>query len=211
MILGERGDALRDDNRLEAAEASIRQSIAAADKLLAANPGFQNDVRYVRSAAHLALARTLALAPGRRDPAARAFDEAVDGFTGLAKDFPWLADYRKSLAIALEGRSAVRGAPRDAEDDLGRARTLVERLVVESRDAPAYDGLLGLILGRLGLLARDRGDRAGARTLLTDAITRQKKALAPDANPDSPADKAALQRHQKALGELDRLKATGGP
>jgi tetratricopeptide (TPR) repeat protein len=211
MVFFERGDALRDDDRAEAAERSIRQSIAVADKLLAADVPFKNDVRNVRSGAQLALARTLASAPGRSGEAALAFDEAVNGFSGLTKEFPWLADYRKSLALALEGRAALRGATREADDDLGRARTLVDRLVAESRDAPAYDGLLGLVLGRLGLLARDRGNLAEARKLLQDAITHQKKALALNANPDSPPDKAALQRHEKSLKGLGEPKAAGGP
>jgi serine/threonine-protein kinase len=205
----ERGKALHEANRARAAEDSIDQSLAAVDKLLAANQLSKNNLEFIRSCAELVLASTLAPAPDRRNDAAHAFDEAVKGFSQLAEEFPWLADYRKSLVIALEGRAALRGSTREAEDDLGRARTLAERLVTESRDAPAYDGLLGRILGRLGLLARARGDRTEARRLLNDAITRQKKALDPKSNPDSPPDKAALQRHEEALKALNEPKSGG--
>jgi eukaryotic-like serine/threonine-protein kinase len=211
MVLYERGDALRDDGRAPASEGSIRQSLATTDKLLAADVSYKNDVRYVRSGAQLALARTLALAADRRDEARRAFDESVEGFSSLAKEFPWLADYRKSLALALEARAASRGETREAEDDLDRARTLVERLVAESRDAPSYNGLLGLVLGRMGLVARSHGDPVNARKLLNDAVTHQNKALAPDANPGSLLDKAALQRHEDALKELENPKAGRNP
>jgi hypothetical protein len=62
---------------------------------------------------------------------------------------------------------------------------------------PAYEGLLGRVLGHLARLARDPDE---ARTLLGDAVERQRKALKD--NPGSIPDGQALLRHQEALTAL---------
>ena len=123
-------------------------------------------------------------------------DEAVELRGGLVRAFPWTPHYRQRYARALEARGKVRlaaGLTAEARADWETARPVVETLVKDNTGSFIDHALLGAVLGDLGRLALDRGDRTEAVRLLDAALAEDALALSRDPTITEPA--AARVRH----------------
>ena len=209
LLLGNLGGVLREEGRLVEAETILEGALRRSSALIQAVPGDPN-ARYVHALNSLELGRNLAVQADRRADAERCLDEAVGRLDILAEQAPTVPHYRQRRAEALATRAAWHAAqdrPGPASDDAGRARDLLEALRREAPDHPLYDGLLGIVLGRLADLSLEHDAPDDPRDLLERAIVLQGRAL--KANPSSPPDLRALEHHREALGRF--LAPTPGP
>jgi tetratricopeptide (TPR) repeat protein len=211
IFLKDQGRVLQQAGRSREAEPLLLQAIerlgALADGPLdpkrlgkLAENVIRSNATFILRLAQTELGLALSAEPGRRSDAKGALDAAVDGLTKLGAGTSSNAGHRKALALAYLARGSLRSTPGEAEADWVEARKMLEKLAAEFPHNATYQGPLALVLGRLGHLALDKGDRTAARPLLEEAVRHEKQAL--EANPDSPPDR---RNHARLLDELDAL------
>jgi tetratricopeptide (TPR) repeat protein len=120
----------------------------------------------------------------------------------LVADFPERPTYRIERARGLLALGAVlqrMGRSPDAERAYREAAAVLERVVVASPGGHEARSLLGLSLGDIGEVLRDRGDLTGSYQALQESMDHLRAAL--KAMPGHPAYRGYLQGEAAALGE----------
>jgi serine/threonine-protein kinase len=205
MALTTRGHVARVAKDPVAAQESLDRADREVRTLLTKEDGHR-DYRYLLASACVEHGRLLALDPARRAAALADFDEAIRFLEPLAKTFPHVAFYTRSLAEAFDGRGATLlddGRTDPAARDCRAARDLLEGLL-KAHNLPTDHTELGRTLGDLGRIARAEGKPDEAAALLDRAVAEQRAALA--GNPESLFDRELLDRHRADLDALGRGK-----
>ncbi|MBV8232796.1 MAG: serine/threonine protein kinase [Planctomycetaceae bacterium] len=116
-----------------------------------------------------------------------AFQRALALLEELAAHFPNMPDHRQRLALTYLNLGTLLEAsdPLEAERACRKALDLQDRLVADFPRIPEYQDALGYTLYSLSYLAQRRGEFAGARRRLDQAIRHQRAALAANPRNDS--------------------------
>jgi serine/threonine-protein kinase len=203
-----RGPVLRTTGRPGRAEEVYREAIRLQTELVKGDPDTP-DYRHELAVTCNNLG-FLQESRGRRQEAEGAYRQALDLFDKLVAYFPSVPVYRKELANTRNNLAIVLAHGkkdfRAAEEAWRLALTAFEKLAAEHRDVTDYTGCVGMVLGNLGWLALQRGDPAGARQYLEQALPKTQAALR--ANPGHPTHLQALRDQREYLADaLVRLGA----
>jgi serine/threonine-protein kinase len=131
------------------------------------------------------------------------FTQAIRIWDELQRRFPAYPRFREDLAVAYEARAKVRPPtdhPGPADEDLDKARALLEKLVQDFPGVPIYRGRLGRACATRGRLALARGDANEAAAWLAKAADSLRACLK-----GSPAD--AIDRRELLQVEADMRQA----
>jgi tetratricopeptide (TPR) repeat protein/predicted Ser/Thr protein kinase len=129
-----------------------------------------------------------------------AYEESAATLRALADEYASIPDYRRELAKSLNG---LGGAFLIAKRyDLAEAafREAAERLIPLARQFPdrsEFHSALGMTFGNQAIAARRQGDSALARSLYTQAIEHQQRALVAD--PSNEEARGFLREHRRGL------------
>src|SRR5262249_43218531 len=135
--------------------------------------------------------------------AERAYRRALEVWKKLVARFPSVPAYRRGLAYThsdLARRLETREADDEAEQRHAAAVALRRQLAEESPDRPDYHSELGASLSNLAWLRSQKGDLAGARRLLEQALVHQ--AAARKAEPRNPTYRQFQSFHYDILLEV---------
>jgi serine/threonine protein kinase len=181
----------------EAAQAH-RQALATFQELAA---NFPNVPAYRGGLAdsYAGLGAALKKVPGELPAAAQAQRQALEVYEKLLADFPEAPLYRQRLGVWHYnwGNGLAASDPPQAEKSFERALALQQQLLADFPHRPDYASELASTLNNLALLFQGRGDEAGVRRLLGQAIGYQQAAL--ESCPRHAAYRDNLRKHYTNL------------
>jgi tetratricopeptide (TPR) repeat protein len=165
MALHRRAIALGELDRVDESLAASGDALAQLQRL----PDGDNNVQHFRGRTFVEQAKVLVSFPGRREEAERDVGRAIVLWDDLQKLVPRTVVYREWQAAAFEVRGRIRAAldRRDlAAEDLEKSRTMLEKLVSEFPDLPAYRSLLGADVPYARPAGSDWRERTAGRGLV---------------------------------------------
>jgi serine/threonine protein kinase len=204
---------LAGEGEAEAAEADLRRSVDALEKLVADAPDVP-EYRVELASGYFSLSGRIANS-NRTGQADSFLRKALDHYEKLAAEFPQVPGHRHALAQALNNLSIRLGGPgwsEEAERVQLRASEIRQALANDFPDVPDYQMDLGGSLNNRALVLEDRGELTEARRLLEQAVDCQKAALR--VNPGHPAyrrfHRLTLMNLLRVLMRLGPTSAEGG-
>jgi serine/threonine-protein kinase len=174
-LVDQSGAAARPDDRLLLATAlhrlaatlhelklpkeSLAASATAIDQINLLPPG-DNGAKHYRARIYVEQAKVLINISGRPPEALENVTRAINLWDELQNQLPKIVMYREWQASAYEVRGRVHAAMRNwelAAADLSKAVTMIEKLILEAPEVPAYRGMLGRACLTFGRLEASRG------------------------------------------------------
>jgi tetratricopeptide (TPR) repeat protein len=212
------GNLFKDQRKFTLAQATIRQALAIAEKLVDEFPEVP-DYRGILANSHNDLGVAFGH-QGKIREAEASYRAGLASWEKLAADFPAVPDYRKSLAVLYSNVGQVLRVQgkQEAEPVLRQGLAIGEKLVDEYPTVPDYRCVLGMIQSSLGstfLLVNKEPEKA--LPWCDKAIATQEEALRRGGSLD-PVQRtlrqahghradalSTLQRHAEALKDYDKL------
>lgn len=195
------GSLLKDAEEFEAAEASYRQAINHLERLVVVKPKNRN-YREELATAFTNLGNLLLERPDRQADARVAFEDSLRQLEDLAARSPNVPNYQNQLARTLNSLGGVMlsHAPESTAQLWQRSLGIYRKLTDELPHVTEYQSMHGATAGNLAYVVLRENDIEHARSLLKEAIERQREALA--ANPENSDYRKFLQNHYRTLADL---------
>jgi tetratricopeptide (TPR) repeat protein len=177
------GTVLLDERLYAPAASAFQKAVATREALLASTVGQPDHPRYRRALGESCAFLGRALRNGKeREKAETAFREALQWLESIALEHPPSIEARPELAATYSAlaRLLAEDTPRrdrEAEALFVKAAGYQRTLVEQFPDCPDFHSDLGLSIGGLARLSRERGDLPDAARQVREAIEQQTTAL----------------------------------